>query len=156
MMMGMTKIMRKPTVERSTSMNRKKFSLSSYEILPDDMRAYLMHYGKHFSKKMYEFAVNLMYNNEGESIHRVSKDEYKDKLAEYNIHLENDVLYDGMYVLAMCQADFFGDSVPTEEHMYKYVKNVVDDVDQVDGFIFNRFYADCMLKGVPIDWESMM
>lgn len=135
---------------------KKRFSLSSYETIPDDMRAYLMHYGKHFSKKMYEFAVNLMYKGDDQKIPTVSKDHYKNKLATYKIQLENDVLYDGMYVLAMCQADFYGKSVPTEEHMYKYVKDVVDDVDQVDGYIFNRFYADCMLKGIPIDWEDLM
>jgi hypothetical protein len=137
-------------------MKRNKISLTEYEIIPEDMKMYLMHYGKHFSKKMYEWAVKLMYKKDTEKINTVTKEEYRNKLAQYGIHLENDVLYDGMYVLAMVEADFYKSSVPTEEHKYRYVKDVIDDVDQVDGFIFNRFYADCMLKGIPIDWEEMI
>ena len=30
----------------------------------------------------------------------------------------------------MCQADFLGDSVPTEEHLCKYIRNVIDDADR--------------------------
>jgi hypothetical protein len=137
-------------------MKRNKEPLSDYEIIPEGMRTYLMHYGKHFSKEMYEWAVNLMYKGNNEKVNTVTKEDYKGKLAEYGIHLENDVLYDGMYVLAMVEADFYKSSVPTEEHKYRYVKDVIDDIDQVDGFIFNRFYADCMLKGIPIDWEEMI
>lgn len=32
----------------------------------------------------------------------------------------------------------------------------VDDADQKDGFIFNRFYADCCHNGVPIPWEDVL
>ena len=39
----------------------------------------------------------------------------------------------------MCQADFLGKSVPTEEHLCKYVKNVIDDADAEEGYAFNRF-----------------
>lgn len=33
---------------------------------------------------------------------------------------------------------------------------MVDDADQKDGFIFNRFYADCCHNGVPIPWEDVL
>ena len=39
----------------------------------------------------------------------------------------------------MCQADFLGKSVSTEEHLCKYVKNVIDDADAEEGYAFNRF-----------------
>lgn len=40
--------------------------------------------------------------------------------------------------------------------MAHYVKDVVDDTDQKDGFIFNRFYADCCHNGMPIPWEDLL
>ena len=39
---------------------------------------------------------------------------------------------------------------------YLFVKDYVDDEDQPDGFIFNRFYADCALSGTPIPWEDIL
>lgn len=40
--------------------------------------------------------------------------------------------------------------------MAHYVKDVVDDTDQKDGFIFNRFYADCCHNGIGIPWEDLL
>lgn len=37
-----------------------------------------------------------------------------------------------------------------------YVRDLIDDPDAVDGQIFNRFYADMCLQGIPIDWEEMV
>lgn len=70
--------------------------------------------------------------------------------------LENNTLYDYVYVANMCKADFLGSSVPDEGHLCKYVKDVIDDVDAYDGIVFNRWYADMCRSGVPIDWEEMI
>jgi hypothetical protein len=56
----------------------------------------------------------------------------------------------------MCAADFLGKSVPNEQYQAKYVKDLIDDADAVEGFIFNRFYADQMFMNNPIDWEEML
>ena len=56
----------------------------------------------------------------------------------------------------MCKADFWGSSIKDEESMARYVKDTVDDVDQKDGFIFNRFYADCCHGGLPIPWDDVL
>lgn len=70
--------------------------------------------------------------------------------------LENNTLYDYVYVANMCKADFLGSSVPDEGHLCKYIKDVIDDVDAYDGIVFNRWYADMCRSGVPIDWEEMI
>ena len=77
-------------------------------------------------------------------------------MKQFGIILENNVLYDGCYVWSMCEADFLGSAVPDEQHQALFVKNLIDDPDAVDGQIFNRFYADMCLQGVPIDWEYMI
>ncbi len=74
----------------------------------------------------------------------------------YGIQLDNNVMYDGLYVFNMAKSDFFGSSLPDERSLCLFVKDYVDDIDQADGFIFNRFYADCVRKGIPIPWEQCL
>ena len=120
---------------------------------------YLRNYGKHFNKKMYDFAVSTMYkerNGKKERITPVTKEQFDTVMARHGIKLENDAMYDGVYVWSMGMADYFGSSITDEAHMAMFVKDYVDDPDQADGFIFNRFFSDCVLKGEPIDWEEML
>lgn len=56
----------------------------------------------------------------------------------------------------MCKADFWGKSIKDEASLAQYVKDTIDDVDQKDGFVFNRFYADCCHNGMPIPWEDLL
>lgn len=127
-----------------------------YDDIPEGMKLYLRHYGRHFNTKMYEFAVSGMRKSNGEKLQPLTKERYNTILKQANITLENDVMCDGMYVMSMALSDFYGTSLLNEQQLAKFVKDYVDDNDQVDGFIFNRFYADCVLKGCPIDWEEML
>lgn len=142
-------------------MAKQRQPLDTWDELPEDMVAYLRHYGRHFNKKAYEFAVSRMYKvnpqtNKKESIPPVTKEQYDSILERYGIKLENDVMYDGMYIMCMANADFLGSSLPNDRMVALFVKDYVDDVDQPDGFIFNRFYADCVLSGTPIDWSELL
>lgn len=125
-----------------------------------DMVEYLDNYGRHFNRRLYEFAVSKMYrvkaNGIRESIKPLSKEAFESRMASAGISLENDVLCDGMYVMSMCESDYLGSSVPDEKHMCLFVRDTIDDVDQADGFVFNRFLASMRLKGTPIDWYSMI
>lgn len=138
----------------------KRNSLDMYSHYPEAMINYIQNYGKHFSKKMYEFAVSKMWRKEPNGSKRriepVGKENFQELMKIQGITLENDTLYDGMYVYSMAQADFYGSSIRDDNSLALYVKDVIDDPDAVDGQIFNRFYADCMLKGMPIDWDSML
>lgn len=131
-------------------------SLDNYDILPEDMIQYLRHYGKHFSKKMYEWAVNQMYDKNHNKINIISKLDLENKLKNNSIILDNNILYDAAYVYCMCIADFMNSSIQDEYHVLLYVKDLIDDMDAVDGQIFNRFYADKCLQGEPIDWLEMI
>lgn len=122
---------------------------------------YLRHYGKHFNKKMYEFAVSKMYkvnkaNGKKEKVAPVTKEQFDDAMAKYGVRLENDVMYDGVYSWMMGSCDYLGSSVPDEQHLALFVKDYVDDPDQADGHVFNRFFYDCVNNGEPIEWEGML
>ena len=130
-----------------------------YDEIPEGMDRYLNLYGCHFNKKLCKEAVSRMYtkvNGKKEYIKPYTKEEIDEMLEAYGVKLERNKLYDAVYVANMCKADFLGKSVPTEEHLAKYIKDLIDDADATEGFVFNRFYADCMFMGNPIEWEDVL
>lgn len=86
----------------------------------------------------------------------ISEEQMDEMLKKSNIKIENDYLYDGLYVINMAKADFFGSSITTDENLIKYVKDYLDDEDGYDGIAFNRFLADCARKGMVINWDKMI
>lgn len=131
----------------------------SYDEIPDGMKHYINNYGCHFNKKLCDEAISRMYketNGKKEKIQTYTKEQLDNLLKSNNITVERDKLYDAVYVAAMCKADYFGKSVPDERHLLMFVKDMIDDPDAEEGFIFNRFYADCMFMNNPIDWEDMI
>ena len=87
---------------------------------------------------------------------RSRKEKVEQTLHKYGIVLDNAIAYDHVYVLNMALADFYGSSITDERALALFVKDYVDDEDQPDGFVFNRFYADCALSGTPIPWEDVL
>ena len=131
----------------------------SYDEIPEGMKAYINNYGCHFNKKLCEEAVKRMYTMAGgkkQPVTAYTKEQLDNLLKANNITVERNKLWDGVYVAAMCKADYFGKSVPDERHLLMFVKDMIDDPDAEEGFIFNRFYADCMFMNNPIDWDEML
>ena len=133
--------------------------MGSYDEIPEGMERYINNYGPHFNKKLCTEAVSRMYqdiNGKHEYIVPYSKEEVDNILNAYGIKLKRNKLYDATYVANMCKADFLGKSVPSEEHLAKYVRDVIDDADAEEGYVFNRFYADCMYMNNPIEWDDVI
>lgn len=119
-------------------------------------KKYLKLYGPHFTKKLCEFAVSLMEDEQGE-IKMITKEELEAKLKQCNIKLQYDKLYDAVYVANMCKADFLGKSVPNDDmHLCMYVKNVIDDPDGYDGQVFNRWISDVKGTRTTVDWSEFV
>lgn len=136
-------------------------SLDIYDELPEDMKEYLRYNGRHFNKKLCSFAISKMKSfnpstGEVAKLIVMSKETIDSLLKTYRITLEENQLYDYVYVANMCKADFLGRSVPDEQHLCKYIKDVIDDVDGYDGLVFNRWYADMCRQGIAISWIDMM
>ncbi len=140
---------------------RHREPLDMYDRKPEGMENYLRYNQYHFNKKMCEFAVSMMKKKspatgKEEKIEPWSKEQVEELLKKQGVILENNVDYDFVYVANMCKADFYKSSIADEAHVALYIKDVVDDVDQQDGFIFNRFYADCTRNGIAIPWDEMI
>ena len=137
-----------------------KQTLSNYSI-PEDMQQYLSFYGYHFNKKMYEYAVGKMKKKdratgEKESLSPIDMEEFEKSLKRYRVDIPSNNLYDAAYLASMIEADFWGSSIEDEEHMARYIKDVLCDVDGYDGLVFSRFLADCSAKGNVIFWDKML
>lgn len=127
-------------------------SLDIYDDRPSAMKRYLKYYGQHFNKKLCEFAVSKM--NHGKSM--IPKEKVDEMLSRYSIKLDHNELYDYIYVCNMGNNDFMGSSIIDEKHLILYVKDVIDDIDGYDGIVFNRWYADTVTLGIPIEWDDML
>lgn len=126
--------------------------LDFYDERPDSMKRYLKYYGEHFNKKLCNFAISKMKHGKDP----VSKDKIDEIMAKYSIILENNELYDYVFVYNMGNNDYMGSSIVDEKHLALYVKDVIDDQDGYDGIVFNRWYADTVVQGIPVEWEDML
>ena len=129
--------------------------------LPSDMRRYIRHFGMHFNHKLYEFAVSNMArkikgSEHTEKMKPVEKSKFDEIMKKYNIELQYDEGYDGVFVYSMAMSDFFESSLPTEKEVALYTRDYVDDIDQLEGFIFNRWVADMYFKGKVIEWDDFI
>ena len=126
--------------------------LDYYDDRPESMKRYLRYYGQHFNKKLCDFAVSKMKHGKAP----VSKELVEENLNKYNVTLEHNELYDHVYVYNMGNNDFYGSSIKDEKHLALYVKDVIDDEDGYDGIVFNRWYADTVTCGIPVEWDEMV
>ena len=138
-------------------MHRRE-NFTAYETMPEDLAIYMSQNGPHFNKKACDFAVDQMFTDEDEDeeFTPFTKDQVNGFLQSYGIKIKNNKLYDSVYVANMCKADYLGDSVPTEEHLAKFIKNTLDDPDGMEGLTFNRWIADMKWVGIPIPWDEFI
>lgn len=131
----------------------------SYDEIPEGMKYYINNYGCHFNKKLCDEAVSRMYtkvNGRKEKINPYTKEQVDNMLASYGVEVQRAKLFDTVYVANMCKADFLGKSVPNEQYLAMYIRDLLDDPDTEEGFVFNAFYAKCVFCNEPIDWEEMV
>lgn len=134
-----------------------KMDLTQYDIKPAAMVNYLRYNGPHFNSKLLDFAVSNMKKDGGRKIIPFTKEDVDNKLKLCNMTIDNDQLYDKVFVANMCKADYLGSAVPDDDrHLCLYIKNTIDDPDGYDGLPFNRWYADMCRKGIVINWEEMI
>lgn len=130
-------------------------SLDDYDDRPREMINYLQYNGWHFNKKMCEFAIKNMYKK-GKKLETLTKEQVDQLLTKYNIVINNNQLWDYVYVANMGKADFLGSSLTNELQLAIFIKDYIDDEDAYNGMPFSRFYIDTVKKGIPIDWEEML
>ena len=140
-------------------MKKRNIPADMFCELPPEMKNYLRHYGYHFSPAMYRFAVSKMRKKIGEKMEKIEPatlEKCEELLKQHNVTLEDGVNYDVAYLYSMIDADFFGKSIPNEQYKALHIKAMMEDPDQEDGYIFNRWVGDMWFSGEPIYWEEML
>lgn len=135
--------------------------MNMWEEFPPEANRYFQNFGWHFNKKACEEAVkHLKRKNpatgKSEPIEPKSKEDVEAMLAKHNIKLEHNTLHDFVWVYNMLMSDNWKSSLEDELHLCKAVKDMIDDVDHKDGFIFNRWVSDRLFDGNPIDWVEIL
>lgn len=142
-------------------MKKQRRSLTDYNPIPDDMRAYLRNYDYSFSRKACEFAVSLMRKDNPvtkkvERIEPWSREQVDEMLKRYNIVLENNIGYNYVYVANMVKADFFKSSITDEAHVAMAIKDIIDDADASPYAVFLCWMAKMDAMGEPIEWSELI
>lgn len=133
--------------------------LDIYDEMPTDMKRYITHFGWHFNKKAYDYAVSLMVKRDDNgneiSIKPYTKEEVDELIRKYGVKIQNKILHDYVFVASMCKADYYGSSIINEQQLVLYVKDTVDDVDASDSTTFRRWVATMIGNGTAIEWSDL-
>ena len=148
-------------LSKSLKMKKTRMNLLMFDGIPEEAHSYLGNYGFHFNRKSCEFAVSMMSKRDGSTgksvpLEMVSKDEVEAMLTKHNVKLENDCMYDSTYVANMLMSDMYKSSIPDEQHLALGIKDLIDDIDQRDGYLFVRWYSNVLFNGNPIDWSTLI
>lgn len=134
--------------------------LDARDRFPSGMEEYLAQNGWHFSKKMLDWVTEGMYKKDAAGrdvkIQPLTRENVDELLKRYGVVLKNKFGYDYVFAANMCKADYFGSSVPDEQHLALFVKDYVDDPDGYPELPFTRFYGDCIGTGKSIPWEDLL
>lgn len=120
------------------------------------MEEYLEDYGYHFNKRLFEFAVEMMEDKNGQPLKPWDKQKTSEFLKAQGITLENDKGHDAAYVLNMARTDYYGSSIIDEPHLAMFVKDYLDDKDGAETRAFDEFYIKTVALGVPVFWDEML
>ena len=120
--------------------------LDQYDVKPKAMINYLSHYGWHFNRKMCKFALKHLLRKVKNLL---DKERTDIMLQTYDITLENNQLYDYVYVINYALSMYFESSLPSEKYLILYLKDTIDSTE--DGLIFTKWYSTMCKLGIPID-----
>ena len=136
--------------------------MHQYDIIPEDLRKYLAQFGKHFNKKLCDYAVSLMMkagpDGKPVRITPMTREEVDTLLKTHGVELKNNVLYDHVFVANMVKSDQLGSSIIDAKHHALAIKDYIDDVDKAEGYLFDRWMSDLCGLGphyLPY-WEDMI
>lgn len=124
-----------------------KEDLTNYDIKPKAFINYLRYYGPHFNKKLCKFACKKLNKCD------YTKEKLEDLLKTYKVELDEEALYDALYIINWAKSIFYGSSISDEKHLVLFIKDMLEKEKHL---IFNRWYADSAKQGISVEWEDMI
>jgi hypothetical protein len=124
-----------------------KEDFTEYDVKPAEFVNYLKYYGPHFNKKLCDFACKDLPKKD------YTKEKLDTLLKLHNVVLKDNKLYDYVYLANWCKSILYGSSISDEKHLVLFLKDIFDKESDL---IFNKWYADCAKRGIPVEWEEMV
>lgn len=116
---------------------------------------YIKKYGKHFSPKLFEYAIKHIQNGNNTD-HSWNIKQVENQLAKFGYVIpDSSTISDIAYTANMAYADFYPQLL-TEDNCIKYAMMVANDVDGYEGIQFCRWISDQMGKDAKIDWDQFI
>lgn len=117
---------------------------------------YIESNGYHFNKKLFEWAVSMMRDRNGNKVTPKTKEEVDSFLQANGVSVKNGKGWDLPYVHAMLTADCWGSSYTTDKQLALGIRDFLDDPDGNPTKAFDHFVIDCKSKKEPIFWEDYL
>lgn len=119
--------------------------------MPEEMQDYIEHYGFHFSKKAYDYAVEDLKNAEP-----YTKEQLDKVFQAYGIKLKHNMLYDAAYKMTAEKALHMGKSIPNEQYLAMHVQEDLDAEGNNGEETFREWMACRIGQDNPIDWHGIL
>lgn len=123
-----------------------RIGLDMFDEYPEGMLKYLKNYGFHFNKKATECALKHLKIKQSEQL---TKNQVDQIITKYNIQIEEDILYDAVYVANI--AKLLKSSILDEQHLALFIKEYLQL-----GNVFCKWYVSLIHEGIPIEWEDLI
>lgn len=117
---------------------------------------YIDQYGPHFNKKLYEWAVSMMTDRNGNKVPAMAKEQVESWLANLGVKIKNNKGWDIPYARAMLFSDYWGNAITTDQQLAYAVADYLDDQDGNPTKPFDHFVVDCRVKSEPIFWDDFL
>lgn len=117
---------------------------------------YIDQYGPHFNKKLYEWAVSMMTDRNGNKVPLMTKEQVESWLANQGVTIKNNKGWDAPYTRAMLFSDYWGNALTTDKQLAYAVADYLDDPDGYEERAFDSFVMGCRAKKEPIFWEEYL
>lgn len=117
---------------------------------------YTDQFGCHFNKKLYEWAVSMMRDRNGNKVPLMSKEQVETWFTNQGVTIKNNKGWDVPYTRAMMYADYWGSAITSDQQLAHAVADYLDDPDGNPTKPFDHFVVDCRVKSEPIFWEDFL
>lgn len=108
---------------------------------------YIKHFGKHFNRKLQEFAARHLKNADG-SEHRFTE---ADLPTTINVRHPHDLLYTANWLYS----DLYPETLKTTQAVWQEALRQQNDPDGYEGMPFCRWCTDMCQRKIEVPWHQM-
>lgn len=121
-------------------------------MLPASAKEYFREYGCKFNKKLAEYAVSKMKNENGQNgaTKHISYESVMQELNKFGVKVDEDDKANAFYLFNKFYSDLYPNTLKDEKQISSAVKDTFNDKDGHEGDVFVEWYSKTLLRHIPI------